>query len=95
MSATEEGMNKLPSSNNQRALTGIKGKAAVESWNRVVPVGANVDVTLDDGSIKQTKTRSEAFMLGGHTAVVFLEGFPGAYSLSRVTMNGKTTKGAG
>lgn len=70
------------------ALGGMKGAKAVQSWNNLVPVGASVDVVKDDGTIVNTKTQSEAFMLGGHTAVIHLEGISGAYSLSRVTMNG-------
>lgn len=71
-------------------LTGVKGERAVENWNRIVAVGAHVDVTLDDGSVKETTTLSEAWMLGGHTAVVVIRGISGAYSLARVHMNGRS-----
>lgn len=70
------------------ALKGMKGIKAVQGWNRIVAVGSPVDVVMDDGAIKETKTQSEAWMLGGHTAVIMLEGISGAYSLARVTMNG-------
>lgn len=59
-------------------------ESAVRSWNEKYPVGSNVEVALDDGSIKETKTASQAWVLGGHTAVVKLEGICGAYALSRV-----------
>lgn len=55
----------------------------VTSWANV-PVGTSVVVTLDDGTEKHTKTRSEAFLLGGHSACIQLEGISGCYSLERV-----------
>jgi hypothetical protein len=63
----------------------------VEEWNEHCPVGTLVSVTKDDGEKVNTKTRSEAWMLGadstskGHTPVVLLEGISGAYLLSQVT----------
>jgi hypothetical protein len=65
-------------------LGGMKGMSAVQAWNQMVPVGTPVKVHLDDGSLKDSKTESEAWMLGGHTAVIQLEGISGAYSLARV-----------
>ena len=53
-------------------------------WNVSVAVGSQVSVQLDDGSVLETKTRSEAWVLGGHTAVVLLDGVTGGYLLSRV-----------
>lgn len=47
--------------------------------------GTAVNVTCDDGSIWQTKTRSEPWQLGGGQWVVLLEGKAGGYSLDRVT----------
>lgn len=61
-----------------------KVEAAARAWNEKHKVGCKVDVTLDDGSIKETTTASEAWVLGGHTAVIKLEGITGGYSLSRV-----------
>lgn len=56
----------------------------VNDWNSKYPVGKPVEVTLDDGSIKETKTASEAWVMGGHTGVIKLEGISGGYALSRV-----------
>lgn len=53
-------------------------------FNRTVPVGSKVIVTLDDESERETTTTSEAWVLGGHTPVVLLDGIAGAYMLSRV-----------
>ncbi|HEV2210818.1 MAG TPA: hypothetical protein VG167_18755 [Verrucomicrobiae bacterium] len=57
----------------------------VEEWNRLNAVGTEADVRLDDGRMMRTKTRSEAWLMGGHTAMVMVEGISGAYRLDRVT----------
>lgn len=56
----------------------------VDDWNAEHLVGISVVVTRDDGAKKVTKTTSAAWLLGGHTAVILLEGISGAYSLARV-----------
>lgn len=58
---------------------------AVDLWNAQYPVGTNVVVKRDNGETMQTVTRSEAFLLSGHTAVIQLAGISGCYSLERVT----------
>ena len=58
----------------------------VVEWNRAhKQVGAKVRVLKDDGSTMETIATTEAFLLGGHTACIFLHGISGAYSLARVT----------
>jgi hypothetical protein len=65
-------------------------------WNALYPVGTPVTVELDSGEIASTTTRSDAQMLGadlvrndpGHTVVIWLEGFPTCYALSRVRPKG-------
>ncbi len=54
------------------------------NWNLHYPVGTAVTVTLDDGTKKPTVTVCEAWVLGGHTAVILLDGITGAYNLERV-----------
>jgi hypothetical protein len=61
-----------------------KAEAAARDWNEKHKIGCKVDVTLDDRSIKETKTSSEAWVIGGGIAVIKLEGISGGYSLSRV-----------
>lgn len=56
-----------------------------DEWNDENPVGTSVKVTLDNGTVHRTKTKSDAQLMGGHTAVVWLEDIAGAYTLSRVT----------
>ncbi len=62
---------------------------AVELWNLKHPVGAEVTVEMDSGEIRATTTRSKAFMLSGHTAVIAVEGISGAYLLSRIRAKGE------
>jgi hypothetical protein len=67
--------------------------AQVAAWNQRYPVGTEVTVKLDSGEVRDTRTRSEAQMLGaepsknnpGHTAVIWLVGISGCYLLSRVS----------
>ncbi|MCR4319755.1 MAG: hypothetical protein NUV74_05390 [Candidatus Brocadiaceae bacterium] len=53
-------------------------------WNEWYEIGYPVLVKKDDGSVVQTKTRSEAWELGHGQAVIKLEGISGGYSLDRV-----------
>lgn len=57
---------------------------AVDRWNANHPIGTVVDLTKDSGEVVRTKTRSEAEVLSGHTAVIWLEGVRGCYCLDRV-----------
>lgn len=61
----------------------IDNDSMVVVWNENNPIGTKVNVTMDDKSVKQTKTRSAAWPLCG-TPVVLLEGISGGYMLSRV-----------
>lgn len=55
-----------------------------DEWNHQHPVGTAVLLTMDSGDEKRTKTRSEAWVLSGHTAVIQVEGVAGCYDLQRV-----------
>jgi hypothetical protein len=55
----------------------------VEAWKDVAE-GTDVVVTKDRGEQFQTKTRSAPWLLGGHTAVIMVEGISGCYSLERI-----------
>ncbi len=57
----------------------------VENWNLKFSVGTPVTVRLDSGEIKTTTTRSEAQVLSGHSAVIWLTGISGCYLLDRVS----------
>jgi len=56
----------------------------VTAWNDHRAVGTDVIVRLDDGTDRQTKTTSEAWVMGGHSAMIKVEGISGGYDLDRV-----------
>lgn len=58
----------------------------VEAFNERCPVGGRVSVRPDRSKEAwTTATTTEAYVLGGHTPVVHLEGISGCYLLDRVT----------
>ncbi|MET9339252.1 hypothetical protein [Nonomuraea sp. NPDC003804] len=59
---------------------------AVEQWNKTVPVGTPVRYWTGyrEGDGKQSRTRTDAQMLGGHTAVVWMDGEPSCVALTHV-----------
>lgn len=63
-------------------------QAKVNIWNRKHAIGTPVSVLNDDGSTTKTKTASDAWLMGGHSAVIRLEGYSGGYLLSRVSVQG-------
>lgn len=64
-------------------------RRAVEAWNGVHPVGTEVvywpGVRAGCGIVGVTST--EAVLLGGHTAVVWLSGVSGCIALSHVEVS--------
>ncbi|WP_300680721.1 hypothetical protein [Nocardioides sp.] len=58
----------------------------VEQFNQIVPIGTPVLFWpgAREGEGRESKTRSEAWMLGGHTPAVMVEGYPGGIALSHV-----------
>lgn len=70
-------MTKRPSKGKQEAL--------IRKW-RDVPIGTEVILKRDFGGELRTRTESPPKMLGGHTAVIWLEGVGGCYSLERVRL---------
>jgi hypothetical protein len=58
--------------------------AEVAAWNARNPVGTRVSVRRDNGTALLSATCSEAWVLGGHTAVVMVDGISGGYLLNRV-----------
>ena len=57
-----------------------------DAWNRAWPVGTRVVYHSVIGEAKgiHTRTRSQAYVLSGHTAVVFVEGVAGCVALDAV-----------
>lgn len=64
----------------------------VEKFNANNALGAPVVVRMDSGELRKTTTRSAAQLLGGHTAVVWLHGIPGAYSLRCIQPKARAMK---
>ncbi|WP_426070225.1 hypothetical protein [Janthinobacterium sp. DSP2-3-3] len=69
----------------RQAQATAKLQAACDKFNAAHQVGAAVSVELDGGEIRETITVSEAQVLSGHTAVIWLDGIRGCYDLDRVT----------
>lgn len=68
---------------NKRSMAKLQKQC--DDWNKVNPVGCDVGLRKDgDDKLTLTKTRSEAQILSGHTAVIWLEGISGCYMLDRV-----------
>lgn len=60
-------------------------QAVCDKFNASHQIGAAVSVKLDGGEVRETVTNSEAQVMGGHTAVIWLDGIRGCYDLERVT----------
>ncbi|HGO6128480.1 TPA: hypothetical protein ACK3RK_007065 [Burkholderia cepacia] len=74
--------------------TSIRLERAVTDWNRQHGVGAFVKYhrIIGEGEGVATKTRSEAWVLSGHTAVVMVEGVSGCVALDAITPLGEARK---
>ncbi len=57
-----------------------------EEWNAQNAVGVPVHYRDDTGKMIETATRGEAYVLSGHTAVIFVDKFSGCVKLDRVTV---------
>ena len=66
-------------------------QAACDRFNAAHQVGASVSVKLDSGEVRETVTNSEAQVMGGHSAVIWLDGIRGCYDLKRVTASKAAT----
>jgi hypothetical protein len=68
------------------AQSTLTPEGLVYKWNKTFPIGTLVRYWTGrrDGIGKESKTTSEAQVLGGHTAVVWVEGYAGCVALSHV-----------
>lgn len=57
-----------------------------EKWNKAHPVGAEVEVSMPDGTTRRTRTRTPAMYLFVQItqAMVYVEGFGSLVGLSRI-----------
>ncbi len=63
-----------------------KLQAECDAFNALCPAGGKVHVKLDNVDEPfETVTRSDAQILSGHSAVVWMENVRGCYLLDRVT----------
>ena len=60
-------------------------KRSALQWNRRYTVGQSVTYCKDNGDLLHTRTRQPADVLGGHTAVIWVDGMAGCVLLDRVT----------
>lgn len=59
-------------------------KKAVDKFNKQFPVGTPVVLRTDAGSDLETVVEEPARVLGGHSAVAWLQSMPGCYAVERV-----------
>lgn len=73
-----------------------RAEAAVNEWNLTTPVGAAVRYWpgLKEGPGVESTTTCEAFVLGGHTAVVRVAGHASCLALTHVERIGAPTNPA-
>lgn len=57
---------------------------AVAKWNFSFKPGQKVALVKDFGEVVEAHAESEAWLMGGHTAVILVNGISGGYLLSRV-----------
>ena len=69
----------------RRPPTAAQLQAACDKFNSANQVGAAVSVRLDSGEVRETISTSEAQVLSGHSAVIWLKGVSGCYLLDHVT----------
>ena len=74
-----------------QAQATAKIHAACDKFNAAHQVGAAVSVELDSGEVRETVTTSEAQVLSGHSAVIWLDGISGCFDLDRVTASKAAT----
>ena len=73
----------MNNSRNPRQPSALQLNQQVTSWNARYPVGSSVSYRSRSKLIG-TKTTSEAWIMGGHSVMVRLEGVSGAYSIDHL-----------
>lgn len=63
----------------------VNQKALLKKWENV-EIGTWIVVRKDNGEELRTKVRDKPLLLGDHSAVIWLEGISGCYSLERVRL---------
>lgn len=73
-----------PGQGKRAASKEAKLQAQCDAWNAGHVIGTEVVLTRDDDVQVRTRTRSDAQVLSGHSAVIWLDGVSGCYHLDRV-----------
>ena len=74
---------------NQQKIAAREAQKQAEVFNRLVQVGGEIDYVESPGApVQRHRTRSEASVLSGHTAVVWLEGKAGCVAVSHCRASG-------
>ena len=71
----------------------IVQKSKCDLFNKQHPVKSAVFYIDDEGTPKPTTIKHPAELMGGHTAVVWLDGVRGAYNLNRIVAVGAICEG--
>jgi hypothetical protein len=58
-------------------------KIKIDEFNRMCPIGSEVNVTLDSGEVIKSRTLTEAWVVCG-SGMVKLDGISGGYDIDRV-----------
>jgi hypothetical protein len=61
-----------------------KAQDRVNEWNSKYPVGIRVQATVTEYEGKELETRTEALLLFGHRAAVYMKGYNGYFDLEEV-----------
>lgn len=68
-------------------------QAQCDAFNQRFRVGTAVVVAKDGGENVSTTTRSEAWVMSGHSAVIQIAGISGSYLLDRVAADARRPNG--
>jgi len=77
----KSGNGKKPESKDEAVPTQQSAQEMVEHWNKTYPVGTKV---LSDFYDEELETRTEAMVLFGHRAAVYMKGYNGYFDLREV-----------
>jgi hypothetical protein len=81
-----ETLQRKESTERRRTESGAVLERRCHNWNSGHPVGTEVEYhpIIGEEAHRVTKTRSEAYVMSGHTAVIFVEGHSGCVALEAV-----------
>lgn len=80
-----------------RARLAREAEAAADSFNARYPIGVSIRFWpgFKEGPGRKSRTRSTAWLMGGHTPVVAVEDYPGGIALTHVEVRLPAAAAAG